>query len=166
MLGRFAEAEPLISEGLAGSRLARDTQAMAPALAAKLTLHILAGQREEANAVADEFVANPSYLEPNFIGDIALQLVELGRETDWLAVSPRFRRTPWLEAGNAAAEGDLASAAELYDEIGALLTGAWARLLAAERGDLSQLERARTFFDARGAVPYLARCDAVLAASA
>jgi class 3 adenylate cyclase len=165
-LGRFAEAEPLIEEGLAGARLALDAQAMTPSLAAKLTLLVLSGRREEANAVADEFVANPSYLEPSFNGDIALQLIELGRAADWLAASPGFRRTPWTEAGNAAAAGDFARAAELYDEIGALVASAWARLLAAERGDLAQLESARAFFAGLGAAPFLARCDAVLAASA
>jgi hypothetical protein len=166
ILGRFAEAESLIEEGLASSRLARDAQAVVPALGAKLTLHILAGQRDEANAVADEFVADGHYLEPTFIGDIALQLVELGREADWLACSPQFRRTPWTEAGNAAAGGDFARAADLYDEIGAHLSAAWARLLAAERGDIAQLDRACTFFARLGAKPFLARCDAVLAASA
>jgi hypothetical protein len=43
---------------------------------------------------------------------------------------------------------------------------AWARLLAAERGDLSQLEPARAYFAAEQAAPFLRRCDAVLAASA
>ena len=166
MLGRFAEAAPLIAESLAGARLAGDAQAVTPALVVKLTLHILAGQRDEANAVADEFVANPSYFEPSLGGDIALHLIELGREADWLACSPQFRRTPWAKAGNAAAEGDLARAADIYDDLGAFPRAAWARLLAAERGDLAQLERARAIFANLGAAPFLARCDAVLAASA
>ncbi|MBV8561775.1 MAG: AAA family ATPase [Actinobacteria bacterium] len=166
MLGRFAEAAPLVEEGLVGARLARDMQAIVPALGAKLTLHILTGQIAEANAVADEFVATPAYLEPSFLGEISLQLVELGRESDWLAVSDGLRRTPWAEAGAAAARGDLARAADLYDEIGALVSAAWARLLAAERGDFAQLERARAFFADRGAAPFVARCIAVPAASA
>jgi class 3 adenylate cyclase len=166
MLGRFAEAEPLIVAGVAAALLARDAQAVVPSLVTKLTAHILAGQLAEANAVADELVANPSYLEPTFLGDIALQLVELGREADWLAHSPQFRRTPWTAAGDAVAAGDFARAADLYDEIGAHLSAAWARLLAAERGDLSQLDPARSFFARLGAAPFLARCDAVLAASA
>jgi hypothetical protein len=139
---------------------------VSPALGAKLTLHVLAGRRDEANAVADEFVANPSYLEPSFIGDISLQLIELGREADWLTASHLFRRTPWAEAGNAAAQGDLVRAADIYEEIGARMSAAWARLLAAERGDLAQLDRARAFFGGLGATPFLARCDAVMAASA
>ena len=64
LLGRFAEAEPLIEEGLAGSRLARDAQAVVPALGGKLTLHVLAGERDEANAVADEFVATRRISSP------------------------------------------------------------------------------------------------------
>ena len=166
VLGRFAEAEPLIEEGLAGARLARDAQAVAPALAAKLVLSILLGRTDEAEAVVDEFVANPTYLDPTFAGDIALPLVELRREKDWLAASSVFRQTIWVEAGTAAVKGDLVGAADLYHEIGALFSEAWARLLAAEHGDLSQLEAARTFFTGVGAKPFVERCDAVLAASA
>jgi class 3 adenylate cyclase len=165
-LGRFAEAEPLIEECLAGSRLARDTQVVAPALAAKLSLLIFSGRTAEANAVADEFVSTPAFFEPNFLGEIALHLVELRREKDWLAAEPRFRRTPWAEVGTAVAMGEFVRAAGLYEEIGTRFSEAWARLLAAERGDLTQLEHARAFFASYGAAPFLARCDAVLAASA
>jgi class 3 adenylate cyclase len=165
-LGRFAEAEPRIEDGLAGARLARDAQAVAPALSAKLSFLVVAGRREETVAVVDELLATPRYLEPSFVGDVALQLIELGREQDWLAAAPSFRPTPWKDASIAAATGDLVRAAELYDEIGALFSAAWARLVAAERGDLAQLEPARAFFERLGAVPFLRRCDAVLAASA
>jgi hypothetical protein len=37
---------------------------------------------------------------------------------------------------------------------------------AAESGDLTQLEPARTFFESQGAEPFVRRCEAVLAASA
>jgi hypothetical protein len=137
-----------------------------PALSAKLSLLVFSGRTAEANAVADEFVTTPAYLEPSYMGEIALQLVELDREAEWIAAEPRFRRTLWAEAGTAAAQGDLVRAAALYDEIGALFSEAWARLLAAERGDLAQLEPARAFFANLGAAPFLARCDAVMAASA
>jgi hypothetical protein len=50
--------------------------------------------------------------------------------------------------------------------VGAAFPEAWARLLAAERGDLSQLEPAREFFTAEAATPFIRRCEAVLAASA
>jgi class 3 adenylate cyclase len=165
-LGRFAEAEPLIEEGLAAMRLVRDAQAVVPALVAKLSLLVFSGRTEEANAVVDELVVTPGYLEPSFIGEIALHLVELGRESEWLAAEPGFRRTPWAEAGTAVARGDLVRAAELYGEIGAVLSEGWARLIAAERGDLAQLEPARALFASFGAEPFLARCDAVITASA
>jgi class 3 adenylate cyclase/tetratricopeptide (TPR) repeat protein len=165
-LGRFAEAEPLIEEGLAAARQLGDAQAVVPGLITKLSLLIFSGRIDEANAVVDEFVSTPGYLEPDFFGEIALHLVEVGREADWLAAEPQFRRTLWVEAGTAVVRGDLVRAAELYEEIGALFSAAWSRLLAAERGDLAQLEVGRAFFAGYGAVPFLARCDAVLAASA
>jgi len=165
-LGRFDEAEPVVEASLAGSRLARDSQAVAPALAAKLFLLLLAGRRDEANAVADELVASAAYFDPTAAGDIALPLVELGRERDWVGETRLFRTTLWADAGTAAAAGDLVRAAEVYGEIGAAFAEAWARLLAAERGDLSQLEAARAFFVDYGATPFVARCEAVLAASA
>jgi class 3 adenylate cyclase/tetratricopeptide (TPR) repeat protein len=164
--GRFEEAEPLIEESLTRARLARDAQAVAPALAGQVVLFLLAGRRDEANVVADELVANPRYFDPAFAWDLSLPLVELGREAEWLAAEPGFRRTLWVEAGAATARRDFVRAADLYDQIGAGLSQAWARLLAAEHGDLSQLEAAKTFFTTIGATPFLRRCEAVLAASA
>jgi tetratricopeptide (TPR) repeat protein len=165
-LGRFAEAEPLIEESLAAARLARDAQAVMPALVAKLSLLVFSGRSAEANAVADELVSTPEFFDPSFFGEISLHLAELGREKDWLAAEPQFRRTPWTEVGTAVATGEFVRAAELYEAIGAEFSEAWACLLAAERGDISQLEPARAFFASFGAAPFLARCDAVMAASA
>jgi len=164
--GRFEEAEPLIEESLTRARLARDAQAVAPALAGKLVLLILAGRRDEANGVAAELVGNPSYIDPTFAWDVSLPLIELGREAEWLAAAPTFRTTLWTEAGTAVARHNFVRAADVYDQIGSGLSEAWARLLAAEHGDLSQLEAARTFFTTIGATPFLRRCEAVLAASA
>jgi len=164
--GRFEEAEPFIEESLTRARLARDAQAVAPILVGKIVLLLLTGRRDEANAVADELVANPRYFDPAFAWDAALPLVELGREAEWLAAALAFRNTLWVEAGGAAARHDFVRAADLYDQIGAGVNQAWARLLAAEHGDLSQLEAARTFFTSIGATPFLRRCEAVLAASA
>jgi hypothetical protein len=99
-------------------------------------------------------------------GDTPFVLIELGREADWLAATEGLPATRWDEAGLAAARGDLVTAAEKYAEIGARFMEAWARLLAAERGEIAQLEPARAYFSSVGATPFLARCDAVLAASA
>ena len=64
------------------------------------------------------------------------------------------------------AAGEFVRAARLYNEMGAHFSEAWALLLAAEHGDLVQLEGARSFFARLDAKPFLARCDALLAASA
>src|SRR5581483_5043559 len=73
---------------------------------------------------------------------------------------------PWVEAGLALAEDRPGDAARVYAEVGAHFAEAWARLLAAESGDLAQLEPARAFFESQGAEPFVRRCEAVLAASA
>ncbi|HZC31313.1 MAG TPA: hypothetical protein VE261_07310, partial [Gaiellaceae bacterium] len=163
-MGRFAEAEDAIEESLTAARIAGDAQAVVPALRAKLALHVLSDRRDEANVVVDELLASTEYSNPGLPGDLALPLVELGREADWPAAASV--ESPWADAGAAVVRGDLVRAAEIYGEIGARFSEAWARLVAAERGDLSQLERAREFFVGYGAQPFIERCDAVLAASA
>src|SRR5205085_2090616 len=124
------------------------------------------GNRGEANEVLDEIFSDPRLLDPSLAWNAALMTVELGREAEYLAADPSFRESLWADAGRAACNGDLARAAEIYDDIGASLYAAWARLLAAERGDLGELGPARAFFAAVDARPFLALCDAVLAASA
>jgi hypothetical protein len=64
------------------------------------------------------------------------------------------------------AAGEPAEAATVYAEIGTGLCEAWTRLLAAEQGDLAQLEPARAYFEREGATLFLRRCDALLPASA
>ena len=72
----------------------------------------------------------------------------------------------WLDAGRAAAAGDLVEAAATYGRIGARLPEAWAALLAAERGDTSRLEAALAYFEEQHATPYAQRCRALMQASA
>jgi hypothetical protein len=43
---------------------------------------------------------------------------------------------------------------------------AWARLLAAERGEDGQLARAQAYFAEVGAAPFLRRCEALMPKSA
>ena len=81
--------------------------------------------------------------------------------------------TPWLEAGIAIAERDFAAAAAIYERIGAKGSEAVARLHAAEDAARAgrqseadaELAKARPFFEAEGAKPYLLRCEALLAAA-
>jgi hypothetical protein len=72
----------------------------------------------------------------------------------------------WLDAGRAAAAGDLVQAAEIYGRMSARYAEAWAALLAAERGDTSGLEDALAYFEEQHATPYVHRCRALMQASA
>ena len=99
--------------------------------------------------------------------ELLLILVERARIEKWVAaIGDSFPESNWVKAGMAAATGDLAGAAEIYRGMGMSFLEAWARLIAADRGDLTQLEPARAFFAEVGATPFVRRCEAVLAASA
>jgi hypothetical protein len=67
-------------------------------------------------------------------------------------------RTPWLEAGAAAASGDFAGAAAAFDRIGAQPEAAYARLRA---GD--EVERALDYFRSVRATAYISEAEALLA---
>jgi class 3 adenylate cyclase/tetratricopeptide (TPR) repeat protein len=165
--GETEEALRQLEASLAGALLARDAQVIAPALAGKLVTLCVAGRANGANEVADELLATPRYLEPGYTWDAVFVFVELGRETEWLAAqNPDLQASEWVRAGNALAAGDLLGAAERYRAMGVSFLEAWARLLAAERGDFTQVEPARAFFAEEGAAPFVSRCEAVLAASA
>jgi class 3 adenylate cyclase len=128
-------------------------------------VHLLAGRREEAAARLEEFVAHPASVEPYVL--VPLVAAELGRpDLSEAMVAHIYAANPWRRAGTAVAAGDPAGAAAIYAEIGAQLHEGWARLLAAERGDRSQLEPARAYFVQEGATVFLRRCDALLPASA
>jgi hypothetical protein len=98
---------------------------------------------------------------------LALTLTERGRGAEWLAAAADDTRpSTWITANTAVAEGEHVRAADVFAEMGVDFLEAWARLIAAEQGELSQLELARAFFAAQRAAPFLERCEAVLAASA
>ena len=96
----------------------------------------------------------------------AAPLVELGRGDEYLAQTDGRAGQVWLEAGRAAASGELVHASETYGRIGARFPEAWAALLAAERGDPSRLDAALAYFEEQHATPYVQRCRALMQASA
>jgi class 3 adenylate cyclase len=162
--GETERALTLLHASLAGAERAGEAQAIAPVLAAiALTLH-LAGRRDEAAGFIERLLDIPRYAYYAAY-DILLVLAELDRAEEWT-----FAGIPdesfWVRAGGALIEGDYLGTAEVYATMGAHFLEAWTRLIAAERGDLSQLEPARAFFEAERATPFLRRCEAVLAASA
>ncbi|HEX5246066.1 MAG TPA: AAA family ATPase [Gaiellaceae bacterium] len=146
----------------------RDAQAIAPVLSTKGFAFFLAGRHDEADAAMDEFFTTHANL--GMLGstsDLLLVLVERARIDQWVAaIGDSFPESHWVKAGMAAAAGDLVGAAEIYRGMGASFLEAWARLIAADRGDLSQLEPARAFFAGVGATPFVRRCETILSASA
>jgi class 3 adenylate cyclase/tetratricopeptide (TPR) repeat protein len=121
-----------------------------------------AGREAEADSALADALVRPDELA----SDLPLHLVELERGGEYLTLMEGTHGHLWLEAGRAAAAGDLVHASEIYAEIGARFAEAWAGLLAAERGDTSRLDAALAYFEEQQATPYVQRCRALLQASA
>ncbi len=116
---------------------------------------------------ADDLLAEALTVEyDELVYDLPLELVELGRGDEYLALTEGKPGYVWQEAGRAAASGDLVGASEIYGRIGARFSEAWAALLAAERGDASRLDAALAYFEEQRATPYVTRCRALMQASA
>ena len=141
---------------------------IAPALADAARAFHAAGHRDEADELLAELLRDSADdLGSAWLRELPLFLVELGRADDYLTASEAASPSPWLDAGLAAARGELAEAADRYAAIGARATEAWARLLAAEKsGDEAQAGRALEYFASVRATPYVRRCEALLGSSA
>jgi class 3 adenylate cyclase/tetratricopeptide (TPR) repeat protein len=122
-----------------------------------------AGRAAEADELLAEVMAGSVDED---IAELPLELVELGRGEEFLTATQGMRGHAWLEAARAATTGDLRRASEIYGSIGARFSEAWAALLAAERGDTSRLDAALAYFEQQRATPYVARCRALMQASA
>jgi len=154
------------------ARAARDPQLVQPGFGFAARVHVLAGMPAEAEAFVEEVLATAP-LVGIFATDLAWAMRELGRGDELaeraFAPQPAGREpSPWRAAACAVAAGELERAADLYEAIGALPHWAYARLAAAEERDTSgpELERALAFFREVRASAYLARGEALLAASA
>ncbi|HJQ74983.1 MAG TPA: AAA family ATPase, partial [Gaiellaceae bacterium] len=162
--GRFEEAVADAERALAALRQAGGDAQVAPSLlTAVARCRRAAGREAEADALLAEVLETPP---DEAIYDLPLELVELGRGSEYVALMDGVRGHAWLEAGRAAASGDLVKAAEIYGRIGARYAEAWAGLLAAERGDTSHLESALAYFEEQQATPYVQRCRTLMQASA
>jgi hypothetical protein len=134
-------------------------------LAYHAVVHLLAGEREEPAAQLTELAVDPTMLEPYLLAPLVA--ADLDRpDLSERMVSHLHGSNPWRRAALALSSRDASGAAAIYAEIGGRLHEGWARLLAAERGDLAQLEPARAYFAEEGATLFLRRCDAILPASA
>jgi tetratricopeptide (TPR) repeat protein len=157
------------------ARVVKDAQILLPALACRARLLLEAGRLEEAEKCVAELLVSSEKLPASWVIDFAVALRALDRGDnlpEWAArVQPG---TPWLSAAVAFAAGDFLRAAEICAEIGSLPDEALARLYAAEQligesrraeGD-AELQRALAFYRSVGAKAYMARGEALLAASA
>jgi hypothetical protein len=133
-----------------------------------------AGDRAAVDELVVE-VLREHDVELGWFSDLPQLLAELGREAEFLTATEKaVTSTPWLEAGRAVAKRDFAGAAAIYAEIGARELEAKARLLAAEalvaegrRAEAdAQLTPALSYFRRVRATAYIARGEALLAASA
>jgi tetratricopeptide (TPR) repeat protein len=162
--GRLEEALADAERALAALREKGGDAQIAPSLlTAVARCRRAAGREAEAAALLAEVLDNPP---DEAIYDLPLELVELGRGSEYVAFTDELRGHVWLEAGRAAASGDLVEASEIYGRIGARYAEAWAGLLAAERGDTSRLDAALAYFEEQQATPYVQRCRALMQASA
>ncbi len=162
--GRTAEAAADAEQALAGLREGGADAQVAPFVLSIAALTSRAGGLDaEADALLSEVLAGDPDEE---LYDLPLHLVELGRGHEYLELMEGAPGHLWLEAGRAAAAGELLRASEIYGEIGARFAEAWAGLLAGERGDTSMLEGALGYFEEQRATPYVQRCRALLQASA
>jgi tetratricopeptide (TPR) repeat protein len=164
-LGRNREAVADAEHALAGLREGGADAQVAPDVLTSAAMSFRAAGREQE---ADALLAEALPLVGNAINfQLPLHLAELGRGEEYLAAMGGYvHRRPWRVAGRAAAAGHLIHASEIYGSIGARFPGAWAALLAAERGDTSRLDAALAYFEEQQATPYIQRCRALLQASA
>ncbi|HEU5244104.1 MAG TPA: AAA family ATPase, partial [Gaiellaceae bacterium] len=163
--GRADEALADAERALAGFRESGGDAQVGPFIVTVAArCHRAAGRPTEADLLLEEVLSGPQPDDITF--DLPLELVELGRGDEYLALTEGRTGYAWLEAGRAAASGELLRASELWGSIGAQLPEAWAALLAAERGDTSRLDAALAYFEEQHATPYVQRCRALLQASA
>jgi tetratricopeptide (TPR) repeat protein len=162
--GRLDEAVADAETALAGLREGGADAQVAPFLLTAVALVFrAAGRAQESDELLAEVLDIPA---DESIYILPLQLVELGRNGEYLALTEGQPGHLWQEAGRAAASGELGRAVEIYGHIGALFAEAWVGLLAAEHGDTSRLDSALAYFEEQGATPYAQRCRALLQASA
>ena len=162
--GRLDAAVSDAEEALAGHRESgADAQVSAFVLVVAARCFRAAGREQEADAALAEALTVHS---DQLLYHLPLHLVELGRGEEYLALMEGVPARIWLEAGRAAAAGELARASEIYGSFGARVPEAWAALLAAERGDTSRLDAALAYFEEQQATPYVQRCRALMQASA
>jgi tetratricopeptide (TPR) repeat protein len=170
--GHGETAQAHAAQALSSAREIGDPQAFWPNLGISAKVALECGKPGVAETLLDELVRR---LEEAESIEATLSLVDgfvigsaLGRGVELAATLEKaVVRTPWVLAFEAIGHGDLAGAADLLAERGALAHAADVRLVAAERsGDNRGLNGAIEFFERVGATAYLTRAEALLQATA
>jgi predicted ATPase/class 3 adenylate cyclase len=160
-------------------RPAKDPQTLWPALSFGGIAFLEAGQKHEAEGLADELLAVglADHPVPHYalMFDFAWLLVGLDRRPE-LADATRNAaiRTPWVDAAQAIADGEYVRAADIYARAGGRPIEAYTRLRAAadlveagRRAEANaQLHRALAFWRSVGATRYIREGEVLLAATA
>lgn len=154
-------------------------EALWPALALHAHVLLAGGRAGEAGTRADELLGELAErgalpTNPDWSGQLAVVLFDLGRTAELTEVVAGAMPTPWLQAATSIAAGDFVTAADRYAGIGSLPDEAFARLRAAERllaagrrvDGNAQLQRALAFYRRVDATAYLRQGEALVAASA
>jgi class 3 adenylate cyclase len=176
-----AGAESDAQRALESARPARDPQVLLTALAMAAHISFAAGDEQHASELLDEALGEFRQLRGGagfgvvWTHVLAWVASMLGRGSEFLDV---FRdeplESPWLRAARAVAAGDLAGAADVFEDMGASPFAAFYRLRAAERfvaegrraeAD-AQLRPALMVYRSLGATRYVREGEALLAASA
>jgi len=168
--GALADSE----RALALARAAKDAQQVGPALMHRARALVAAGQRRESDALLAELLRDFD-LTDHWLHDVGMIFAGLARGPEYLAaLGGNEPGTPWIEAAQAGAAGQLGRAASIYAEIGARAAEAEARLMHAEalvadgrRAEAeAELAPALEYFQRVGATAFTGRGKGLVAATA
>ena len=173
--GALADAERALSLG----REAQDPQVLFPSIAYHSHLLLEAGRSSEAAALLDELIErvrlNGTGTGAEWLASLAFASAATGRADQMGPVlDAATNATPWVRGARAYLAGAFVEAAEIFGEIEATPKEAFSRLRAAEglveagrRAEADvQLNMALAFYRSVGATAYIARAEALFAASA
>ena len=153
-----------LADGAEGVERARENPIwgyLVGALVGQARMLLAAGRSDEADGLVTDALALGVGQMPLVAPDLAVALVDLGREAELAPAAAR--PSAWFDAAKAFAAGDYLAAADLYALIGSLPDEADARL---RSGVDSELRRALGFYRSVGATRYIREGEALLAASA
>ncbi|HET7745257.1 MAG TPA: AAA family ATPase [Gaiellaceae bacterium] len=157
------------------ARRANDPQARLPAVGLGALRYVWLGRLDEAQTLADEFVAGVQALEdaPMFVAILTRAAQTLGIAGELRPLAERLRPSLIRDAALAELSGDFVAAGDTMERLGMLPVAAEDRFVAAERliaagrqaEGAAQLELALAFFRSVGGTFFVRRGEPLLAGS-